>query len=246
MSANVDRKAYFFSGASGFLLISFAVLYQLGLSPLPTIISYVILGVLVVATIVPIISRGWCEDSHTENSFAQFADLGFPPQQEFSFAVESLPAYRKIHAAPARLASALAGLMILLAFGGQVIIGKMLESSIPFTVFTLIASGFVLVSLALIVLFVVSTAKELRLREAFHGEVLAGFAASGYKPVRTFHAENISDRRVLVSDGKDHYSWWDLSFDGGTAEAKWSDTLHLKTSSGNNKNDPTEVTSVTP
>jgi hypothetical protein len=224
MSANVNRKAYFFSGASGLLLISFAVLYQLGLSPFQRWLSYLILGVLVIATALPLITRKWCEDNIMEQSFSQFADLIPPAKKEFSFEVPSLPVYKKVQLVPARIASALAGMMILLMFGGGSIIGNMLESSVPFGVFAVIAGGFVLLSIALIVLFVSATSQDLRHRQNFYDEVITGLSDAGYSPVREFNAEVIDDRRVLVTDGHDRYSWWNLKFDGDTAQMEWADT----------------------
>jgi hypothetical protein len=224
MSANVNRKAYFFSGASGLLLIAFAVLYQLGLSPFPMWLSYLFLGVLVIATTIPLITRKWCEDNIMEQSFSQFADLKPPAVKEFSFEVPSLPVYKKVQLAPARIASALAGMMILLMFGGGSIIGNMLENSVPFGVFAVIAGCFVLLSISLIVLFVSATSQDLRQRQNFYDEVIAGLAASGYSTVREFNVEVIDDRKVLLTDGQDHYSWWNLKFDGDTAHMEWADT----------------------
>jgi hypothetical protein len=220
----MNRKAYFFSGASGLLLISFAVLYQLGLSPFPMWLSYLILGVLIVATAIPLITRKWCEDNIVEQSFSQFADLNPPAVKEFSFEVPALPVYKKVQLAPARIASALAGMMILLMFGGGSIIGNMLENSVPFGVFAVIAGGFVLLSITLIVLFVSATSQDLRQRQNFHDEVSAGLSAAGYTPVREFNAEVTDDRKVLLTDGQDHYSWWNLRFDGDKAHMEWADT----------------------
>lgn len=224
MSANMNRKAYFFSGASGLLLISFAVLYQLGLSPFQTWVSYLILGVLLAATALPLITRKWCASMAFEQSFAPFADLTPPDPKEFSFDVPALPVYKKVQLAPARIASALAGMMILLMFGGGPLISNMMESDIPFTVFVVAAGGFVLLSVALIVLFVAATRRDLYQRQSFHDEVIAGLSDAGYTPVREFNAEVVDDRRMLLTDGKDHYSWWDLKFHDETAIMEWADT----------------------
>lgn len=224
MSANVNRKAYFFSGASGLLLVSFAVLYQLGLSPFETVASYLILGVLLVATALPLITRKWCEGFAVEHSFSQFADLTPPVPNEFSFNVPALPVYKKVQLAPARIASALVGMLVLLMFGGGPLISNMLESDIPFAVFVVVAGGYVLLSITLIVLFVAATRRDLYQRQSFHDEVMAGLSAAGYTPVREFNAEVVDDRRLLLTDGKDHYSWWDLKFRDETATMEWADT----------------------
>lgn len=224
MSANVNRKAYFFSGASGLVLVSFAVLYQLGLSPFETWGSYLILGVLLAATAVPLITRKWCENMALESALADFADLIPPPAKSFDFAVPALPTLKRIQLAPARIASALAGLMILLMFGGGNIVASMMDNNVPFAVFIVLASLFVLLVLALIVLFVAATRKDLYQRQSFHDEVLEGLAAAGYTPIREFNAEVVDDRRLLLTDGKDHYSWWDISFHEDRATVEWADT----------------------
>ena len=219
-----NRKAYIFSASSALLLLVFGVMYQMGITPFDEWFTFTLLGILATAAVLPFAAKGLFNDVHAEESLSLFADLRQPRLTEFSFDVPSLPAYRKLRHAPARIAVTLVGLVLLLTLGGGPAIPVMLASGIPFEMFIIIASVILLVAMALIVLFVAATTKELKLRQSFYDEVKEGLKESGYCSVRDFDAETTDDRRVLLRGDDDSYSWWMLTFIDSSAEAVWDGT----------------------
>ena len=227
--ASKNRKAYIFSASSALLLIVFGVMYQLNLTPFDEWFTFTLLGILATAAILPFAAKGLFNDVHAEESLSLFADLMPPRITSFSFDVPSLPSYRKLRHAPARIGATLVGLVLLLTFGGGPAISTMLSSGIPFELFLVVASVVILAGLTLIVLFVAATTRELKLRQSFYAEVKEGLKESRYCSVREFDAETTDDRRLLLRSEDDSYSWWTLKFNGATAEAEWDGIPGTKT-----------------
>lgn len=242
MSAKRDRKAYYFSGASCLLLLAFVALYGSGIFSPNKELSYLIIVLLVISTAIPFLVKGWDDNGSKEESFSGFADLLIPSKKEFSFEVPTLPSYKKIQPAPARIAMSLCAFLLVLTFAGGSVMSTMLNIDIPFLMFGILASTSIIIMVCLVALFIAATTRELKLRRIFHDEVITGFASCGYHPVRSFNAENTDSRKVLLGDGYDHYEWWEISFEGDKAQMVWANTRNLSSKNDKLPQGPTNHT----
>lgn len=218
------RKAYIFSGLSSLLLIGLATLTVLDASPFPEDIGFAFHVVLVGAVFLPPLVMGGKGEKQNEEVFSSFADITEPGNPSFEFAVPSFEKYRKIKLAPVRLAITLSVYLLLILIAAGSAISEMVNNDVPFGLVEGVAWTSVGLTASIIVLYILATSRELRYRKKFEVEVSAGLNTNGYKPVITFDPEDTSDRKLLMTDGRDHYWWWSLTFADGKALVEWEDS----------------------